>query len=172
MVQEIPRKVTERIFDHVMKDLKPSWLVSHTKVAIASIVGGLLSLLVCGQFGLGFTDVANSLNHTLHFKMGAIPCAILCGTLYAFFPVAVLRFGLCHPLQFRAIMKHRWQAIVVWFGGFGVSMASVGHHGTDILVLAGWLVGAILAANLLAQIMYGLVPNWDFQERFRALSRV
>lgn len=171
MSQEFSKEVQGRIFGHVMKDLDPSWLLAHTKVGIASLLGGLLSLVICGQFGFGFTSVANSFNHAIHANMGPVPCAIICGILYAVFPISILRFVLCHPLQFRAIMKRRWQAILVWFGGFGGAVASFGHHGSDILTFAGWVVAAIAAANLMAHLMYVVVPAWDSSVRLRLLDQ-
>ncbi len=170
MNQEFSREVEERIVTHVMKDLDPSWLVSHTKVAIASVVGGLASLLLCGQFGLGLTNVANSFNEHIHHSMGPIPCAIVCGFLYAIFPIVVLRFFLSQPLQFRAIMRRRWQVILIWFGGFGGLLASFGHHGTQAVTFAAWIVGAVATANLVAHFMYAVAPDWNFSERFARLT--
>lgn len=171
MLQQFSNGVKDRIFSRVMGELDPSWLLSHTKVAIASIVGGLLSLVVCGQFGFGFTPIADSFNHHIHENMGPIPCAIICGTLYALFPIAVLRFGLCPPLQFQAIMKRKWQAIAIWFGGFGAVMASMGHHGASILAFAGWILAAVAAANIVAYLMYVVVPSWDSSFRLRLLDQ-
>jgi len=165
------KDIRERITGHVMADLDPSWLVTHTKVAVAAVVGGLLSLLICGQFGFGFTQAGDGLNHTLHMALGPVPCAILCGFLFAIFPVLIMRLILCHPLQFRAIMKRRRSAFVVWFGGFGAVMINFGHHGGDVVTFSAWILGAIVAANVLAQMMYALIPTWDLQARLRLLSQ-
>lgn len=171
MSLDFSKELKNKIFQHVMKDLDPSWLLTHTKVGTASILGGLLSLVVCGQFGIGFTPLANSLNHAIHANMGSIPCAIICGMLYAAFPVTLLRFLLCPPLQFRAIMKRRWQAILVWFGGFGGLVATFGHHGTDILTFAGWIAAAIAGANLIAWLMNVIAPAWDTHLRLQLLDQ-
>lgn len=167
MSQDSSTTAREQIVTQVMRDLNPSWLVTHTKVAVASVVGGLLSLLVCGQFGLGFTGVANNVSDTIHASMDPVPCAVVCGVLFAIFPIALLRLTLCHPLQFRAIMKRRWQAILVWFGGFGGALAFLGHHGSDAFVLAAWIFGAVVAANALAHLMFVVAPTWNLSARLQ-----
>jgi hypothetical protein len=170
MSKNFSKTVEDNIHQYVLNDLDPSWMQVHMKVAIAAIIGGLVSLLICGQFGLGFTPIATVFNHMIHESMGPVPCAILCGTLYAIFPVAILRFGLCGPLQFRAITKRRWQAIVVWFGGFGAAMAHFGHHGNNIVTFAGWVTAAVVAANLIAHVLYSIIPSWDSSLRLRFLD--
>ncbi len=163
----ISKRVEDEIQLHVLRDLDPPWMLVHTKVALAAVVGGLASLLICGQFGVGLTPAATALNHTIHESMGPIPCAIVCGVMYAIFPIAMLRFALCGPLQFRAITKRRWQSLLLWFGGFGGVMASFGHHGDSALTFSGWILAAIFAANVLARGLYAVVPAWDLPLRLK-----
>jgi hypothetical protein len=171
MTEEFSPEVQERIVAHAMRDLDPSWLVLHRKVGIAAIFGGILSLGICGQFGLGFTSIATSFNHALHNNMGPHVCAIICGVLYAIFPIAVLRFLICNPLQFKTITKNHGEVIVLWFGGFGGIVAYFGHHGNDALAFTAWIAAALAAASLLSRALYFMVPGWDSHIRIRLMDQ-
>lgn len=167
MAQRPSPQVEELVTDYVMRDLNPSWLAAHTKVAAAAVTGGFLSLLVCGQFGVGITPFATAFSDQVHSRMGSMTCAITCGTFFALFPVAVLRFVFCRPLQFKAIIRRRWPTLVLWFGGLGGIMASMGHHGNHLPEFLAWVSAAILATNVLARAMDWLAPAWTNQRLLR-----
>jgi hypothetical protein len=160
---ELPQSLASRIESYVMRDLEPPWFTAHLKVAIAASLGGLLSLFICGQFGIGFTESANAVNHAIHRGLGDIPCALFCGTLFSIFPVLVLRFVLCRPLEFRAIMQRRRQIVAVWFAGFGAIAATLGSHGSAAALLAIWVISALVAANVFAYIFYFFAPSWTWR---------
>lgn len=115
------------------------------------ILGALLSLGICGQFGLGFTDFARSFSQYVHTTMDPVKCAILCGMLFSVFPVLILRF-MTSALQFRVIFSKKLMDTSLWILTVGVIMAQYGHHGKDATGLSTWIISAIVSFYLFAKI--------------------
>jgi hypothetical protein len=143
-----------------MCDLEPSLLAVHARVGLAAVIGGLLSLVICGQFGVGVTSWADALNHRMHSHLDSLSCAVACGMMYAAFPVLFLRFLLTPPLLFRVILKKHQSVLLVWFAGFGGILMLMGEHGQGILEYGAWVVAALFAANQIARLVNRLVPVW------------
>ncbi len=163
MLMHVPKALQERILSRIMRDLEPAWGATFGKIAAASLMGGMTSLFICGQFGLGLSGFADAFNQSLHHHTGDIACALICGILFAALPMAMLRFVFCSPIQFKAIMNKRWQAFVILFAILGTVLAAIGTHNTGILAVLAWLAGALLAAKLLAQLLYATAPTWDLR---------
>lgn len=160
MLREPPQSVQDAVVSRVMRDLEPSMLAVHTRVGLAAVIGGLLSLVICGQFGVGVTSWADALNHRMHAHLDSLSCAAACGMMFAAFPVLFLRFLLTPPLLFRVILKKHQPALLVWFAGFGGILMLMGEHGQGVLEYCAWVVAALLAANLIARLINRLVPVW------------
>ena len=166
---EPPKNIERAIFEHVEKDLKPTFLTVQTKVAVSAILGGVVSMFICGQFGIGFTSFAEAFTHHIHAYMNPFVCALVCGASYAVFPVLLLRLFLCNPLQFKAIIYRQQTSVFAWYVGFGSLLAYFGHHGTNLLNLFGWVVAALCMTHILARSVNLLMPLWSFQESFAKL---
>ncbi len=165
-LQEPPQRLDLAIERAVLRDLEPAIAVVHLKTAAAAIVGSLLSLAICGQFGMGFTSLADSFSHALHANMGPIACALICGGLYAIFPIAILRFVLCNVMQFRAIFRRSFFIMAAWFACVGAVMAWQGHHGDQALQFGAWIFAALVAAIVLGRLAGAIVmPIFDAPER-------
>ena len=163
IVKEAPEKLNSFIREHVVADLDPPIILVNLKVAVSCIVGGLLSLAICGQFGFALTISAQSLSSFMHENMHPVLCAVICGGLYAIFPVAILRLLLTNPLEFKAIMRFRTLTVLFWFFGLGGVLSFWGHHGNDLLSLILWTVGAIIVAHALAAVSHRLLPVWTLK---------
>ncbi len=144
-----------------MKDLQPSFFVLHTKIFLAVVLGGVISLAVCGQFGMGMTSWAEVFSHKLHENMPLLACSLICGTIFAIFPTFILRVLLCSPMQFRVILSRRIFDLALWYGVAGISLASYGHHGQGTLELITWFVASLGTSHILAILLKKLIPNWD-----------
>jgi hypothetical protein len=162
----------DRVFELIIADLDPTPLAAHTKIGLATVLGGLLSLAVCGQFGFGFTGLAHSVNHHLHEAMGPLRCAIICGAMYALFPVLILRILFCSPIQFRALMRNRQSVWGFWYFVFGGTLMTTGHHEPSIIAFSGWVIAAILTANLGVIFLNYLLPQWECYSRIKAVDRI
>lgn len=165
MVSRLPEKVATRIRQVIARDLAPSARVVNIKLFLAVTVGGVLSLTICGQFGMGVTGWAEALSHRLHQTMSPLFCAIICGTLFAVFPTLLLRLVLCSPLQFRAILKRKFMTLSMWYGGAGTVLAVTSEHGQGVDEIIFWSIAAILTSYLLAGLMKTLFPHWSFPGR-------
>lgn len=161
MESNLPEQISENIRKTILRDLNPSPLSVHLKLAAAVIIGGLVSLAICGQFGMGMTNWAELLSHKIHDTMPPVICALICGAVYAFFPTLLLRFVLCSPIQFRIILRTRYLALISWYGGTGISLAIYGQHGQGVFEILFWMLAAIGTSYLLALIFRSLIPKWD-----------
>lgn len=152
MTQVPKQQITKAIFSHVRKDLEPDEFVIAIKTGLAVFIGGFFSLLICGQFGLGITSFAQNNYHAFHHNTGTLVCAVICGGLFAIIPCIILRF-LCSPMQFRVIIRRKWQAPAIWLVSCGSLLAYHGDFGNEYLSLIGWAIAAFLVYQILGLIM-------------------
>lgn len=167
MRSTLPDSAARKIREKVSRDLAPRSLVVHFKLFLAVTVGGLVSLTICGQFGMGVTGWAETLSHSLHEKMPPLLCAAICGTLYAIFPTLILRLFLCSPMQFRVILNRRILDLGLWYGSAGIGLSNYGRHGQGAVEILFWFLSALLTSYMLAMILKSLFPLWSFTEMWR-----
>jgi hypothetical protein len=169
MIYEPPKHIEESLIERIESDLKPSFLTVQTKVGASAIIGGVLSLFVCGQFGIGFTSFAEAFSQKIHANMDPFACALICGATFAIFPVLILRLFLCHPLQFKAIVYKQRPSVLFWYGGFGSLLAYFSHHGNNLYNYIGWVIAALFMTHLLSMIVNKIMPVWNFKEKYSSL---
>jgi hypothetical protein len=165
VVSRLPEEAAIRIRQIIAKDLAPPPHVVNIKLFFAVTIGGILSLTLCGQFGMGVTGWAEALSHRLHQTMSPLSCAIICGTLFAVFPTLLLRLFLCSPMQFRAILRQKLPTLSIWYGGAGTILAVYSEHGQGADEILFWSISAILTSYLLAALMKAIFPKWSFPGR-------
>jgi hypothetical protein len=161
-----PKSLSDLIRAKVAKDLEPSPLTVHAKLALACFGGGVLSLLVCGQFGIAITPAAHYISNLIHQNMNPLVCALVCGAVYSLFPVTVMRVLLTSPLEFKAIVSRYRLPIASWYITSGVALATLGHHGNDFISLFIWIVAAIFGAHIVSWTANNLLPVWSLREMF------
>lgn len=150
---QVSDKIRETIYRQVRADLCPSRTVVHAKVGAAVTVGGLLSLFLCGQLGLGLSTVANEVHHALMARVGFLGCTVTCGLLFAVVPVLVLRL-VSSAMQFQVLFRKEWKAIVSWVVVFGAILAFQNDRSDPMWVLALWILAAVLSFKALAQLLH------------------
>lgn len=160
-----PPNISDSIRAKVEKDLNPDPAVVHAKLGLACLGGGVLSLLVCGQFGIAFTPTAQNISHFIHQNMNPLVCAMICGVMYSLFPVVVMRVVLTSPLEFKAILNQYRITIAAWYIISGVSMASFGHHGNDFVSVLIWTIAAIVGAHIISRTVSLFMPIWSLREK-------
>ncbi len=94
----------KNILDAIERDLDPSYARVFSHLLFSFALGGSFSLLFCGQFGFGFSGFATHFNHTVHLQVGPLVCSLICGAIFAFFPVFILKL-ISHPLLFQKIIE-------------------------------------------------------------------
>lgn len=138
---QVPVNIEENIKKHVYRDISPSDGTAFRKVGIALLVGGVLSLFLCGQFGMGLTPVASRFNHAVHHSIGPLWCAAICGALFSIVPVLLLRM-LSSPIQFRALLRRKWQPQLIWTISIGALLSYHGDFGFEFLAVVVWSITA------------------------------
>lgn len=146
---ELSPKARQRIFDTVLGEIEPSRLRIYGKTGLAVALGGILSLVVCGQFGVGMTSLAEHIHHGLQRHFGSLVCALACGVFFAALPVLVLRL-LCRAVEFRAITRKGKYAPVIWLLGLGGALALHGDHGKEFIELAAWAIAAVATFKIVS----------------------
>lgn len=147
----VSQKTRDHVLNTIKSDINPSARVLHTKIGTAVLLGAVLSLGICGQFGIGLTGFARSFSLHVHATMHPVTCAILCGMLFSIFPVVILKF-ITSPMQFRMIFTRKLKEVAMWILPLGVFLAQQGHHGTAIPDVGTWLISAIASFYLFAKI--------------------
>lgn len=136
----------------VAKDLSPAALTVWTKSLVAVALGGGVSLLVCGQFGVEHAALAEQYNAWLHRTFGGQWCVVACATHFAVLPALFLRI-LAGGLQFRAVVKRHLHAPLGSLALAGISLSSVGGYAQGFLDLALWMAAALAAFSLSTQLI-------------------
>lgn len=162
-MNSLPRAASDSIRQKILADMNPSLAEVHGKFALAVFIGSLISLAICGQFGMGMTSWAEVLSHKIHQGMSPLACAAICGIAYAVFPTLILRLFLCSPLQFHTILKRRFLSLFAWHGAVGVSLATYGDHGSGAYEITFWIIAAIITSYVTAAILKLLIPVWMFK---------
>jgi len=149
---EVPKNIEENIKKMIYDDLDPSDMTSYTKSGAALFIGGALSLLLCGQFGMGLTPLAGSFSHTIHHGIGPLWCAAICGALFSIVPVFILR-TLSRPLQFRALLRKKWQPQIIWTISIGTLLSYHGDFGFEFLAVVVWSMAAFVVFRSLGEVI-------------------
>ena len=143
-MSQVPDQIRADIYAKVLGDLEPSLKVVHAKIGLSVGLGGLLSLLLCGQFGFGFGALSEMINASIMAQVGAGGCTAVCGILFAVVPVVTLRV-LCPALQFLSIVKHQWHALLLWIAAFGTVLMIVNGVGNPLWEILVWTSAALLS---------------------------
>lgn len=160
---QLPSETSEKIRLRIFNDMNPSLALVNLKLALAVILGGIISLAICGQFGMGMTGWAEILSHKIHEEMPPLLCASICGTIYAIFPTLLLRLLLCSPMQYQMILKKRFFTLAVWYSGVGYALATYGEHGQRTEEIFFWVLAALITSYTLTYLMKKLLPRWSLR---------
>jgi len=109
----IPDQLAKNIKNAVHRDLDPGPWSVNLRVGSALILGGMLSLFLCGQFGFGYSRFASGLHHYVHVEHGSTLCMVVCGFSFVLIPIILLRI-LTRPLMFRKIVRSKKMMLFIW----------------------------------------------------------
>jgi len=158
---EAPEALSEEVRIRIVKDMEPSLLTIYWKCGLAVVLGGAISLLVCGQFGVGITHAAWHFNNELHAHIHDFGSALTCGIVFALIPPFILRL-LCSPLQFRKMTRKSFHAAIVWFVGLGGALAHHGDVGASILMFVLWSVATLATFIGMSRLIDRVAGKWSF----------
>jgi hypothetical protein len=140
----------------VRRDLSPRASVAWLKSTVAVALGGAVSLLACGQFGVGHTVYAEAYSQWMHATFGGFWCVAACGVHFAVLPALVLRL-LAGGLQFRAILRDYPYIPMTCMVVAGAYLSAVGQYWNGFVWLALWAVAAATTFYALTSVMTGRV---------------
>ena len=146
-MHQISEKTNNIIYSYVRSDLQPSLIFVSLRVGLALLLGGILSMFFCGQFGIGFSEIARGWNHTLHAHMGATQCAIVCGVIFSIVPVFFLR--ICTSgILFRKIIRQYSLVQAAMITIAGSSMYFGGNIMNELINVSVWTLSALISFKL------------------------
>ena len=149
---EVNEETRKKIYTYVRRDLEPSYWGVSWRVATSLIIGGFLSMIFCGQFGIGFSEMARNFNHAIHAGMGAVQCAIICGFTFAIAPVLVLRV-ICSGILFRKIIREYGMVQAALLVPLGIFMYTQGTLMNELINISIWASSAYITYRLLGLIV-------------------
>ena len=149
---EVSEKTREKIYGYARRDLQPTYWGVAWRVAVSLVIGGFLSMIFCGQFGIGFSEMARNFNHAVHAHMGAVQCAIICGATFAIAPVLVLR-GFCTGILFRKIIRGYGIVQAALLISVGLVMYAQGTFMNGAINISVWAASAYVTYKLLGLIV-------------------
>lgn len=76
-----PGRLTEKVFQTVRRDLNPSGKWVFGKVGLVHLVTGVMTLLFCPQFGIGWTESSHHFFHSLQ-NINLYLCSFVCGSIF------------------------------------------------------------------------------------------
>lgn len=152
---EVPDHITEYVYRRVQRDLEPPWHIVHAKIGLSIGAGGLVTLFLCGQLGLGLSSLAERVHHALMGVMGFFGCTVVCGILFAVIPVATLR-AMSSGIQFLVLIRKKWREVAGWTLAFGSLIAYQNNRSDTLWVLLLWSVTAVASFEVLARLLHRL----------------
>ncbi len=137
-----PAHVSEAVRLRIAKDLNPSGIKIFAKLCLCTIIGGLLSLALCPQFGFGITHHSSFLMHFFE-GLGETWCTIVCGAI--FLGVSTAFAGLILGIEEIRVI-HRKKFLQIPCVALLVLSAFV-CAGAEVLISYAilWWVGAVIA---------------------------
>lgn len=150
-MMDVPHELAERVKSRILKDMRPRPLTIYLKSGLAVVIGGALSLIVCGQFGVGVTHAAMHFNNQLHHHAHDHASALMCGIAFALIPPFILRL-LCSPLQYRVVVRKPHVALL-WFVGLGFILAHHGDVAIEIMEFGLWSVASIVTFQIVSLVI-------------------
>lgn len=135
----------EKIIRRVTRDLRPVWWKIWGKLTLVEVAAGLLTLTLCPQFGLGFSQ-HNEFLHALHSATTQPVFYLLCGLMFVSFGAAL--GGLVLPrASIRTFHRQKYLYFIIYTLLAYLALVTLGSE-AFILSSLVWMVGGLLG-NLL-----------------------
>lgn len=149
----VPPELSHRVLALIKRRMLPSVSQIFIKLLMLHIPIGILSLLVCDQFGMSPFETNFSLaRYFMYF--GHSFCMFLCGLFFIGGSVLISGFIL-KPHEVKALRK---KSYIQSFFLAGISYGSFLMFGAEITLSIAlvWLLGAILGGIISSEIVYRL----------------
>ncbi len=148
----------QAILRKVFYDIEPPVWMVHAKIGGSIAMGGVVSLLICGQFGMSLTPLADHFERHLASLMGLLGCSVTCGLLFAIVPAALLRF-VSSPLQFYVLTRRNQPVILGWIVATGFVLMRLSRASLQISDIVTWYAAAMFMFSILAWGLYRIATQ-------------
>lgn len=133
--------IDERVTRMVANDLMPAPMKVYSKFALIETFSGLLTLIICPQFGLGFNR-HNELLHSLHSMTTPAMFYLFCGLFFVILGAGVSGLVLNHN-EIRTVGDYKF----LFFAAYStLAYLILVTLGTEVFVLSSvvWILGAFV----------------------------
>jgi hypothetical protein len=139
--ERVPPELTCRIFAMMHKMVTPSLLAVFFKVALFYSLVGVVSLVICHQFGMNPFGTPNHLYEWLMTWSNHQLCMAICGAFFT--AMSLLGAGCFLTSEERSVLRTKgiWQGPLLGILSLGVFMTFGAVPGVEIALY--WLAGAI-----------------------------
>ncbi|MFK7872810.1 MAG: hypothetical protein AB8C84_06505 [Oligoflexales bacterium] len=160
---KIDQTKVEEIYKYVHQDLHPSvWSVTW-RLGLSIFLGGFLSMIFCGQFGLGLSRMAQDTMHMVHSRYGSIRCSILCGMIFTLAPIVILK-GICSRFLFRHVIWSYHFILFIFLNFFAFLIYMNGSVMNDVPHVFMWSLSAYISFK-----SWGVLLDEAVKARFKFL---
>lgn len=144
-----PNELSEKILNHVRKDLDPSHITVFSKLLGVQAFIGILTMLFCPQFSLSLTN-NHDVYHYFHYTFGESICMAICGSIFigsgAVFASFLLNSG-----EIRKISQSKY---LYYFSICSLSVLAFMLLGVEtyLKLTAFWVLGAFCSGLILFEL--------------------
>lgn len=156
-----PNDLTSNIKKRIEVELNPSGRSVFFKLFAIHFISGVLTLFVCPQFGLGFSERSHAFLSLL-LGLGEHSCMLICGALFLGSTGLVAALFL-KAEEVRTIQRSRglqWMALAFLSVGFFLALQEQ-ERTIPIGLAATWIVGALLGGTSVFRL------SWELRSRLR-----
>lgn len=149
-----PSEVSNRILRRVRQDLNPSAWRVFAKISMVHFFVGLLTLLVCPQFGVRLMGSEHGLMGSF-MSLGPYGCMLACGSLFLGLSLLVASIFL-QPEELRQLKKNailEVSTLALLSLGFFIM---VGAKEIVFGFAAAWLFGSLMTGLALIEIVFAI----------------
>lgn len=142
--KQVPPGLSQKILGEIQQELNPSPLMVFTRLVEVVLIVGLVTLLICPQFGVGF--LRHSGLYHVFMSLGPYGCKLACG---AFFLGASLLAAtlVLRPEELKVLKRRR---LLMLSAVSALSLAAFVAGGAEVFVqaFAFWFLGSLAGAWL------------------------
>ena len=149
----VPNDVSQKVLQHVHKQLNPSKYLIFMKILGVHLVTGTLSMAICNQFDMNPFKLDFSLSDYF-MKFGHSTCMVFCGVLFVGLSFLVSSY-LIRTEELRVLKK---SAFIQSFSLGIVSLSVFWFFGAEIAlgIATFWLLGALIGGISVSELVFRL----------------
>lgn len=146
----VPLETTNRVMSYISLSLNPARYL--WKFYAANLLGGLLTLIICPQYGFWPYGGPEGFFHYI-MSFGPVWCGLFCAGVF-FTGANILSIAVSSPIEREWVHNHKasvilpWITVLLFLGMLAESLATPGtHRHQDASFYVSWYTGALLLTS-------------------------